>query len=144
MTGANTLRGEAPLRIGSVDLTIAIDFGSLVRFSEAARCQDVEQVYRRLVGFEPRAVALAIRLFSISEDGPEEAQRRAIAAIQELTLADQDAWTVAIESALAGHIDKGKALRDVEPLVESVERQVREAEAALSGGGDATAPGKKP
>jgi hypothetical protein len=114
----NPLRGEAPLKIGDVDLVVAIEFGSLARFSRALGSDSMDEVFRRLLGFEPFAAALALRCFTIHANGKEEAEKLAVAAIGKLSAADEASWRAAFEEAIAAHIDGGRALRSEPSLAE--------------------------
>lgn len=124
----NPLRGEASLKIGDVDLVVAIEFGGLARFSRAMGSDSMDEVCRRLLGFKPFAAALALRCFATHPDGREQAEKLAIDAIGKLSAADEGAWRIAFEEALAGHIDGGRALRGEPSLAE-------EAASALSRAG---------
>jgi hypothetical protein len=139
---ANILRGEAPLRIGTTDIVIAVEFGRLAKLSRALACDSMDELYRRLLGFEPYTVACAIRILTIHADR-DEADRLALAAIQQLSSADQEAWRVAIEAALTAHLEKGRSVRESVPLVEDVEMMVRQAEKAMDEGGGGNAKAKK-
>lgn len=121
---ANTLRGEAPLRIGDVDLTIGIEFSALAKLSRALKAESLDEIYRRLLGFEPWAVSCALRCFVLHPDGASEASDLAARAVNRLSAADEPAWHVAIETAMTGHIDAGRRLREERPLSDDVEDAV--------------------
>lgn len=128
----NPARGEVALQIGDVRLGIAVTFPGLARLSRAADAETMEALYRRLLGFHPFTVSLAIKLFSVDDEGEEASAARADAAIAALSAADEPDWREAIEKALSAHLDEGEKrrgkLRDI----------LEEIEGAL----DAGAPGK--
>lgn len=120
---ANELRGEAPLRIGDVDLVVAIEFEGLAKLSAAlarqtGRPQSLDDLYQGLLGFQPNVVALALLTLSVHPEGPEKAAALGAKAVGRLTAADEPAWRAAIETALAGHIDAGRRLRGEKTLAE--------------------------
>ncbi|WEZ84577.1 hypothetical protein P6U16_08385 [Rhizobium sp. 32-5/1] len=123
-TLANTLRGEAPLRIGDVDLKIGIEFAALAKLSRAIKAESLEEIYRRLLGFEPWAVSCALRCFTLHDEGVDEAAATALRAINRLSAADEPAWHAAIETAMAGHVDAGHRLRADRPLSDEVDDAV--------------------
>ncbi|APO74270.1 hypothetical protein AM571_CH01435 [Rhizobium etli 8C-3] len=121
---ANTLRGEAPLKIGSVDLIVVIEFGRLVSLSKAVGTDSLDELYRRLLGFEPWTVACALRCLVLHEDGPEKEAALAAKAISELSVADEAAWQKAMNTAMLSHIEAGRKIRNDAPLFDQVETAV--------------------
>ncbi|MBC7280037.1 hypothetical protein [Hoeflea sp.] len=128
----NAARGEVPVQIGAVHLGIAVGYAGLARLSRAAGTETMQSLYARLLGFEPWTVSAAIKVFSVDGDGPDAARERADAAVAALTSADEAAWRMAIEAALAAHLAEGEKRR-----AESYDL-VAEVEEAL----DAVTPGK--
>ena len=53
MLPANPLRGEAEVRIGAIDFRIAVTFSGLARLSDAIGARTLDELYGRLLGFEP-------------------------------------------------------------------------------------------
>jgi hypothetical protein len=130
---ANPIRGEAPLNIGGVDLVIAVEFGALARLSQAIRAESMEEIYRRLLGFEPFAVSCALLCLTVHPEGAAAALTLGAAASAKLSAADETAWRVAIEAALAGHIAAGQAARGEESETDRARRAVKRADAILAG-----------
>jgi len=116
----NPLRGEAALTIGNVELTIAVEFGGLARLSKAIGATSMDEIYRRLVGFEPFAVATALHCLTVHEEGPAKAMELAARAVDALSAADQSAFRTAIEAAFTSHVDAGRQLRGEPTLAELV------------------------
>jgi hypothetical protein len=125
---ANPLRGEADLNIGGVELVIAVEFGALAKLSRAIGAQSMDEIYRRLFGFEPFAVAVALQCLSVHPDGAQKAAELAAQAGARLTAADQDAWRKAAETAFTAHIDAGRQLRGEPTLAEQAAAALRMAE----------------
>jgi hypothetical protein len=121
---ANSLRGEAQIKIGSVETKIAIEFSRLVALSKALQVSSLDELYRRLLGFEPWAVACGLRCLIIDEGGAKEEAAIAAKAIAELTAADEGSWQRAINAAMLGHIEAGRRLRNEKPLAGQVEDAV--------------------
>ena len=132
----NPLRGEAAVTIGDVPLVIAVEFGGLTRLSKAIGAQSMEEIYRRLLGFEPFAVACALHCLVVHPEGAAKAMALGARAAEKLSAADEEAWRDAIEEALAGHIDKGKALRETGTLASRAQDAVRRANAEIAGDPD--------
>ncbi|KQY21042.1 hypothetical protein ASD32_05080 [Rhizobium sp. Root483D2] len=110
---ANPLRGEADVRIGAIDFRIAVTFGGLARLSQALKAQTMDEIFVRLVGFEPFAVLCAIRCLAVAETDDEVSALCAkVLAEGNISYADQLAWVAAIEHALNSHIDAGKRVRE--------------------------------
>ena len=123
----NAERGEAALKIGSVDLLIAVTFDGLARLSRAARAESLDQLYRQLLGFEPFTAACAIRELSVHPAGHETAAALADRALGERSAADEDAFRAAIGEALTAHFETGKARRAAPPdLAEAVDTALSE------------------
>lgn len=110
---ANPLRGEAEIRIGAIDFRIAVTFSGLSRLSSAIGARTLDDLYVRLLGFEPKAVACAIRCLTIADDDDKVAEL-AVRILDDgnISAADQASWNAGIEVALAAHIDAGKRRRD--------------------------------
>jgi hypothetical protein len=110
---ANTLRGEAGVRIGTVDFRIAITFSALVKLSEATGVRTLDELYVRLLGFEPKAVACAIRCLIVADDDDKAAALAAkVLDDGNITAADQASWRAAVETAISAHISAGNRKRD--------------------------------
>ncbi len=128
----NPARGEVPVQIGNVHLGILVTFPALARLSRAAGAETMQGLYARLLGFDAWTVSAAIKVFSVDGDGEEAARERAGAAIAVLSSADEAAWRVAIEAALAAHLTEGEKRRaEAYDLVSDVEEAL-----------DAVPPGK--
>ena len=97
MTGAtvehaNQIRGEASVKIGA---------------------RTIDEVYARMLGFEPKAVACAVRALIVVDDADQlDALVAKILDDSNISIADQISWRDAVEVALAGHIEKGRIRRD--------------------------------
>lgn len=113
METANPIRGEAPVKIGAIDFRIAITFSGLARVSQALGAKTIDEIYARLLGFEPKAVACAVRCLIVVDDADQ--LDRLVAKILDdnnISIADQASWRDAVEIALAGHIEAGRVRRD--------------------------------
>lgn len=115
---ANALRGEADVRIGDVDLTIAVEFDGLARLSKAIGAQSMAEVYSRLLGFEPFAVATALHCLAVHPEGRAKAMELGGKAALVLSAADENDWRRAVETAFAAHLDAGRQLRGEPTLAE--------------------------
>ncbi|MGN7883631.1 hypothetical protein [Ensifer sp. 22460] len=110
---ANPIRGEAPVKIGAIDFRIAVTFSGLARLSQAIGARTIDEVYARLLGFEPKAVACAVRALIVVDDADQlDTLVAKILADDNISLADQANWREAAETALAGHVAAGKIRRD--------------------------------
>lgn len=110
---ANTLRGEAEIKIGKVDFTIAVTFAGLVRLSEAVKSKTLDELYIRLLGFEPFAVSCAVRCLIVADDDDKaHALSARILADDNISAADQDEWRDGVEKAFTSHIQAGRRVRD--------------------------------
>ncbi|SOC38981.1 hypothetical protein SAMN05892877_105360 [Rhizobium subbaraonis] len=110
---ANTLRGEADAKIGAISFRIAITFDGLARLSTALKAQTMDEIYVRLLGFEPKAVACAIPCFIVEDDQDRISEISAkILSPDNISAADQAAWRKSIEQALSAHIEAGNLRRD--------------------------------
>lgn len=110
---ANPLRGEAPVTIGKISFRIAVTFAGLVRLSEAVKTKTLDDIYVRLLGFEPFAVSCAVRCLIVADDDDKaHALCAKILADDNVSAADQDAWRMAVEQAFTSHIQAGRRLRD--------------------------------
>lgn len=118
---ANPIRGEAPCRIGQIDFRMAVTFSGLVRLSEALGARSLNEIYSRLLAFEPKAVAVGIRCLIVADDDDKAAGVAArILDDGNISLADENAWTAAIERALAAHVEIGWKHRDDRPTTDVV------------------------
>lgn len=112
-TPANAIRGEAEITIGRETFLIAVTFDGLTRLSQAAKVETLDELHRRLLGFEPFAVACAVRALIVADDQDKAAALSAkILSPGNISLADQDSWRIGIEKALLGHVQAGAAVRD--------------------------------
>lgn len=110
---ANPLRGEAACRIGKVEFRIAVTFAGLVRLSEAIAARSLDEIYARLLAFEPKAVACAIRCLIVADDDDKAAGLAArVLDDGNISAADEEAWKNAIEQALTSHAAVGRQHRD--------------------------------
>lgn len=110
---ANTLRGEADVQIGAIAFRIAITFDALARLSTALKAQTMDEIYVRLLGFEPKAVACAIPCLIIEDDQDRISEIAAkILSPGNISAADQAAWRTAVEQALSAHVEAGNLRRD--------------------------------
>ncbi len=119
----NELRGEAAVRIGDAELTIAVEFEGLARLAsglkrQTGQVQTLDAIYQGLLGFDPHVVVMALLTLTVHPDGPERAAEVGAAAARKLSAADERAWRDAVEIALAGHIDAGRRLRGEKSLAE--------------------------
>ncbi|MCY1531579.1 hypothetical protein D9M68_668080 [compost metagenome] len=65
------------------------------------------------MGFEPKAVACAVRALIVVDDADQlDTLVAKILADDNISLADQANWREAVETALAGHVAAGKIRRD--------------------------------
>ncbi|MBO0142260.1 hypothetical protein JZX87_13920 [Agrobacterium sp. Ap1] len=112
-TPANPLRGEAEITIGRETFRIAVTFSGLVRLSKATKVDTLDELHRRLLGFEPFTVACAVRTLIVADDQDRAAALSAkILADDNISIADQDSWRAGMEEALLGHVTAGAAARD--------------------------------
>ncbi|MEN5277310.1 hypothetical protein ABE527_10195 [Brucella sp. TWI432] len=118
----NPARGEAPCQIGKTKLVIVVEFGRLAQLAQLADCDDMQTLYKRLIGFHPKTVMAAIRVLTIHPDGEEEARKLAHQAMQQLSGADEPAFRDAITKALAGHIAEGRKSRGEENPIADLDR----------------------
>lgn len=128
---ANPERGEADLVIGGVALVVAVTFAGLAKLSKMVGVDDMDQLYRRLVGFEPWTASCALRVFAVHPDGPEKAEAVALNAVSKLSAADEKAFRTAITFALTAHVDAGRKARGEPPLDEQVREAAQGVETAL-------------
>lgn len=130
---SNTLRGEADVQIGSIQFRIAITFGGLARLSQALKAQTMDEIFVRLLGFEPFAVLCAIRCLAVAEsDDDISALCTKVLGEGNISSADRSAWVEAIDAALNAHIDAGKQIRDSLAPSDIAERAVLGNPASLS------------
>lgn len=109
----NTLRGEASVTIGKITFAIAITFAGLVRLSEAVKAKSLDELYVRLLGFEPLAVSCAVRCLIVADDDDRaQALCARILADDNISAADQASWRGAVEQAFTSHIEAGQRVRD--------------------------------
>ncbi|WDZ75450.1 hypothetical protein PWG15_12570 [Ensifer adhaerens] len=113
METANPIRGEASVKIGAIDFRIAVTFSGLARLSQALGAKTIDEIYARLLGFEPKAVACAVRCLIVVDDADQlDALVAKILDDSNISIADQASWRDAVEVALAGHIEAGRIRRD--------------------------------
>ncbi|MGZ2438246.1 hypothetical protein [Sinorhizobium medicae] len=113
MNFANPIRGEAPVKIGAIDFRIAVTFSGLARLSQALGAKTIDEIYARLLGFEPKAVACAIRCLIVVDDADQlDGLVAKILDDGNISVADQASWREAVEAALASHIEAGRIRRD--------------------------------
>ena len=129
----NPERGEADLAIGGVGLVIAVTFAGLAKLSRMVGTDDMDTLYRRLIGFEPWTASCALRVFAVHPEGREKAEADALRAVTKLSAADETDFRQAITFALTAHMEAGRKARGEPPLDE----QVHEAAGATE-----TAPGE--
>lgn len=125
MTAANPLRGEAECTIGKMDFRIAVTFSGLTRLSKAMSARTLDEIYVRLLGYEPFAVSCAVRSLIVADD-EDKAMRlsAAILADTNISTADQENWRTAVETAFAVHFSGGRSLRDERSAFELAEDAV--------------------
>lgn len=107
----NPARGEASCQIGKTKIVMVVEFARLAQLCQLADCDDMQTLYKRLIGFHPKTVMAAIRVLTTHVDGDEEARKLAHEAMQQLSGADEPAFREAITKALTGHIDQGRKSR---------------------------------
>lgn len=98
----NEARGEAALRIGTVDLVIVAEIGRLAAVSTALECKSFIDLYQRLLGVEVAATMAGVQHLTIEGD--------ADAALAQLKLKDFPACKAAFAKVLTHHLgdDEGK------------------------------------
>lgn len=119
MVDVNPIKGETSVKVGDVEIVMAVTMDGLARLSKAAACDSLHDLYRRLSGGELTTAMLAVRLFTIR--GTDAAGKSlkgdaaGKAALDALTLTDMAALQigfVAILEALVrkpgGESDEGK------------------------------------
>ena len=113
MTPANPLRGEAEVSIGKQGFRIAVTFSGLARLSKALNARTLDELYVRLLGFEPFAVSCAIRCLIVADD-EDMAQKLAAAILADdnISVADQESWQGAVETAFSAHLSGGRSMQD--------------------------------
>ncbi|TCT28859.1 hypothetical protein [Martelella mediterranea] len=122
---ANPLRGEAVVTLGKQSVTLAVTFGGLMRLSQAIGAKTMDEIYQRLLGFEPFAVSCAIRCLAVAESDDQRSDLSTrILSEQNISAADQKSWRDGIEQALTAHIEKGRAVRESVSVSEEVEAAV--------------------
>lgn len=113
MTTTNAIRGEASVTIGAITFRIAVTFSGLARLSDALGTKTLDDLYTRILGFEPKAVACAVRCLIVPDDGDQLSELVAkILDDGNISATDQVAWRDAVQQALVGHIEAGNARRD--------------------------------
>ncbi|AJY47040.1 hypothetical protein [Martelella endophytica] len=122
---ANELRGEAAVTIGKEDFAVAVTFAGLMRLSQAIGARTMDEVYQRLLGFEPFAVSCAVRCLAVADDdeGRAEIAARVLSGTN-ISAADQADWRTGIEQALTAHIEAGNRVRKTASPLEDVEAAV--------------------
>ncbi|MDX3929224.1 MAG: hypothetical protein QHC90_25910 [Shinella sp.] len=122
---ANTLRGEADVRIGKIDFRIEVTFEKLIKLSQAIKARTMDEIYVRLLGFEPVAVACAVRTLIVEDDQDRASAVCArVLASDNISAADAEGWRGSIEAAFAGHIHAGEKHRDTRSAHEIAEEAV--------------------
>lgn len=77
------------------------------------RRRRLDELYGRLLGFEPKAVACAVRCLIVADDEDQiSALSARILDDGNISAADQLAWREAVEKALSAHIAAGTMRRD--------------------------------
>lgn len=118
---ANPLRGEAACRMGQVPFRLAVTFSGLVRLSEALGARSLDEIYARLLAFEPKAVACGIRCLIVADDDDKAAGLAArVLDDGNISAADEDEWKAAIEKVLAAHVEIGRKHRDARSTTDVV------------------------
>ncbi|MBP1873544.1 hypothetical protein J2Z19_003259 [Ensifer adhaerens] len=113
MTFANPIRGEAEVTIGAITFRIAVTFSGLARLSDALGTKTLDDLYTRVLGYEPKAVACAVRCLIVPDDGDQLSELVAkILDDSNISATDQFAWRDAVQRALVGHIEAGNSRRD--------------------------------
>ncbi|MBC8718186.1 hypothetical protein [Ochrobactrum sp. Marseille-Q0166] len=113
----NPARGEASCQIGNTKIVMVVEFARLAQLCQLADCDDMQTLYKRLIGFHPKTVMAAIRVLTTHPDGDDEARKQAHLAMQQLSAADEPAFRDAITKALTGHIAEGRKSRGEENLL---------------------------
>jgi len=125
VAGANPIRGEAEITIGRVTFKVAVTFSGLTKLSQAAKVQTLEELYRKLVGFEPFTVACAVRALIVADDQDKASALSArILSDDNISMADRDSWRDGIEKAFLAHVDAGHVHRDERSAHEIAETAV--------------------
>jgi len=96
----NAERGEVPLTVGGVDLTIAAEMGRLAALSARLGCQSFMELYMKLAGVELAATVAAVEILAVAGDPT--------AAVQAMSIADLPACKGAFLAALLHHSDKAE------------------------------------
>lgn len=107
----NPARGEASCQIGNVKVVLVVEFARLAQLCQLADCDDMQTLYKRLLGFHPKTVMAAIRTLIIHPEGEDAARKLAHEAMRQLSGADEPAFRDAITKALTGHIAEGRKSR---------------------------------
>lgn len=109
----NSLRGEAEISMGLETFKVAVTFGGLARLSQATKAQTMDEIYRRILGFEPVMVACAIRCLIVADDDDKASALSArVLDDANISVADQESWRQGMEAAFLAHIEHGKRRRD--------------------------------
>ncbi|SOC47096.1 hypothetical protein SAMN05892877_1277 [Rhizobium subbaraonis] len=110
---ANPLRGEADVTLGAIDFRIAVTWSGLVKLSRAMKADGMNEVYTRLLAFEPFAVTCAVRALIVADDEDKASGLSAkILSDSNISLADAESWQAAIEVAFTAHTKAGAIKRD--------------------------------
>ncbi|WP_095446588.1 hypothetical protein [Ochrobactrum quorumnocens] len=118
----NPARGEASCQIGKTKIVMVVEFARLAQLCQLADCDDMQTLYKRLIGFHPRTVMAAIRTLTVHSDGEDEARKLAHEAMRQLSGADEPEWRDAITKALTGHIAQGHKIRDEVDAIADLDR----------------------
>lgn len=96
----NAERGEVPLTVGGVDLTIAAEMKRLAALSTRLNCQSFMELYMKLASVELAATLAGIELLAVAGDPT--------AALKSITIADLPACKDAFAAALLHHAGKAE------------------------------------
>nr|WP_278375035.1 hypothetical protein [Brucella anthropi] len=107
----NPIRGEASCKIGKTQVVLVVEWARLAQLCQLADCDDMQTLYKRLIGFHPKTVMAAIRTLTVHPEGEEAARDLAHEAMRQLSGADEPAFRKAITDALVGHISEGRKNR---------------------------------
>lgn len=118
----NPVRGEASCQIGKTKVVLVVEWARLAQLCQLADCDDMQTLYKRLIGFHPKTVMAAIRTLTVHPDGEDAARKLAHEAMRQLSGADEPAFRKAITDALVGHIAEGRKIRGETDLISDLDR----------------------
>lgn len=84
----NPARGEASCQIGKTKIVLVVEFARLAQLCQLADCDDMQTLYKRLIGFHPKTVMAAIRTLTIHPDGDEATRKLAHEAMPDGIIPD--------------------------------------------------------